>query len=112
MDPDATWAEALANAGRITHGPDTPDAAELCAEALLALDDWLRGGGFYPGAWETTSERVTEPLDVDAVTDEALAAARAVLDGDEGAGEVLARRVLTLDSWLSSSGALPASWAR
>ncbi len=104
MDPDATWAEALANAWRIVHGPAAPDSAESCAEALLALDDWLRGGGFYPWAWETTSERVTELLDVDTVADEALDAARAVLDqGDEGAALVLARRVLTRNGGASGS---------
>lgn len=113
MDPDATWAEALANAWKIAHGPVTPDAAERCAEALLALDEWLRRGGFFPGRWETTSERVTDLLDVDAVRAEALTAARAVIDeGDDGAGAVLARRVLTLNAWLSSSGALPVVWTR
>lgn len=111
MDPDATWAEALFNAWRIAHGPVTPDAAEPCAEALLALDEWLRHGGFMPGRWETLSERVTDLLDVDTVLGEALAAARSVLDeDDEGAATVLARRVLTLNAWLSSSGALPVAW--
>lgn len=116
MDPDATYAEALDAAWEIVLGTVVPGTvaagtAERCAEALLALDAWLRGGGFLPESWITGRERVTELLDPDAVLAEALAAAHAVLDeNDEGAALLLARRTRTLSAWLSSSGALPAAW--
>ncbi len=94
MDPEAAWAEALTNAWKVAYGPREPDSAESCAEALLALDEWLRSGGFFPGRWETLRERVVGMLDVDTALGEALAAARVVLDqGDDGAAAVLARRV-------------------
>lgn len=115
MDPEAAWAGALSNAWRVAHGPREPDSAESCAEALLALDGWLRGGGFLPVRWSTERERVVKMLDADTVLSEALVAARAVLDDDnddEDAWVTLAGRVLTLNAWLSSSGALPAAWDR
>ena len=83
MDPDAAWAEALSNAWKVAHGPAEPDAAERCAEALLALDGWLRGDGFLPSRWTTERERMVGMLDADNVLAEALAAARAVLDEDD-----------------------------
>ena len=59
MDPNATLKEALDLAGRISrrqeHLPDQAFLGEMLAELLLALDEWLRKGGFLPAQWAPDS---------------------------------------------------------
>lgn len=55
MDPDANLAEQRRLAARLVEAePDSPGfAADACrlAELVLALDEWVGGGGFLPAAW-------------------------------------------------------------
>ncbi len=57
MDPDANLEEQLEIAKRLADGTCYPegedyieDANRLC-ELVLALDEWLRHGGFLPHPW-------------------------------------------------------------
>jgi hypothetical protein len=50
MDPTANLTEALQLAADLVEGED-PDAARL-AELVIALDEWLRRGGFLPVPWQ------------------------------------------------------------
>lgn len=52
MDPDANLEEQLRIAERITNdlGIDYADADRL-AELVLALNEWIKGGGFLPKQW-------------------------------------------------------------
>jgi hypothetical protein len=58
VDPDANLAEQLSLARQMLdaygdeagNGIDQDDAARL-ADLVLALDEWLRNGGFQPGVW-------------------------------------------------------------
>lgn len=56
MDPNANLKEQLQLASRITEAyehdqhPSALDVARL-VELVLALDQWLRKGGFPPAAW-------------------------------------------------------------
>ena len=55
MDPDAnlieqrSLAQAIVDADNQAYDVD-PDALRL-AELVLALDEWIRGGGFLPANW-------------------------------------------------------------
>lgn len=57
MDPNANLAEQLRLASRIVEAFDNErtlvdaDCARL-SELVIALNDWIRGGGFLPSAWE------------------------------------------------------------
>ncbi len=62
MDPNACYREMIklassiqdrADAGEEVSQEDTDSLAEL----VLALDGWLRGGGFLPFAWSRTRAR-------------------------------------------------------
>jgi hypothetical protein len=56
MDPTANLAEQLCIATRMQENddagesPDTHDALRL-AELVIALDEWIRSGGFLPTRW-------------------------------------------------------------
>lgn len=60
MDPTRAQARLFELAGRIVQG-DPPDLewqsllaiAEEAAEAFIALDEWIRLGGFLPTAWQS-----------------------------------------------------------
>jgi hypothetical protein len=53
MDPDANLKEQLRLAERLLseETPDNDDVTRL-AELVVALDDWLAGGGFLPKGWK------------------------------------------------------------
>lgn len=53
MDPDANLAEQLDSARRILSGEyaNLDFHAERLAELVIALDEWIRGGGFVPSRW-------------------------------------------------------------
>ena len=52
MDPDANLAAQHRIANRLVE-QDVPDPAEVLhlAELVIALDDWIKAGGFLPAAW-------------------------------------------------------------
>lgn len=57
MDPTANLKEQLALANQIVTahnaGEDVHEAdVDRLAELVLALDAWVRGGGFLPAAWQ------------------------------------------------------------
>lgn len=58
MDPTANLEEQLRLASKIIEAHENQrtvhptDAARL-AELAIALDEWLRGGGFLPTAWRS-----------------------------------------------------------
>jgi hypothetical protein len=57
MDPNANLTEQLSLAQKIVDGRyaihDSLEAdADRLAELVVALDGWIRGGGFLPAAWE------------------------------------------------------------
>jgi len=61
MDPTANLKEALEIAAKLAEGhyayPDHDDPTSMLedgqrlAELLIALDEWIRNGGFLPDAW-------------------------------------------------------------
>jgi len=59
MDPDQNLKEQLEIAAQILAAQDAnhgeagvdPDAGANLAELVIALDEWIRGGGFLPAAW-------------------------------------------------------------
>ena len=54
MDPNACLEEALRNASRIIEelsSDEIADDAVQLATNVLALHDWIRGGGFLPNEW-------------------------------------------------------------
>lgn len=59
MDPNANLNESLALANAIIDGNDYVDAgeAERLAELVVALDDWIRKGGFLPDDWRSGQAR-------------------------------------------------------
>lgn len=56
MDPNANLAAQIRLARRILDGDESPvdreQSAELLAECVIALDEWIMGGGFLPLAWD------------------------------------------------------------
>jgi hypothetical protein len=52
MDPNANLAEQLQIARRLSEGHESPQAERL-ADLVIALDEWIRIGGFLPDAWDT-----------------------------------------------------------
>ncbi len=59
MDPDANLREQLELAQKLSEAEweDIDDAREdvyRLAELVLALDEWIRKGGFHPEPWEVT----------------------------------------------------------
>jgi hypothetical protein len=50
MDPDANLRELLNLARTRVQGVDDTEVCRM-AELVLALDDWIRGGGFLPRSW-------------------------------------------------------------
>jgi hypothetical protein len=61
MDPNANLAEQQRLAERITRAADRGavnlhDAIRL-AELVMALDSWIRCGGFLPAAWKEAHTR-------------------------------------------------------
>jgi len=59
MDPDANLAEQVRLATAVVDGKPsggmTPVADRL-AELVLAMDEWIRGGGFLPAAWSRAAK--------------------------------------------------------
>lgn len=53
MDPTVNLAEQLQISIRISKDETLPDDHERLAELVIALDAWIRGGGFLPAAWES-----------------------------------------------------------
>jgi hypothetical protein len=52
MDPNANLRRQIAIAHAVVHADaDNPTLVEL-AELILALDEWIRRGGFLPSRWE------------------------------------------------------------
>lgn len=55
MDPDANLAEQLQLAKKIADSEETGfdhhDEAWRLAELVLALDEWIKQGGFLPQRW-------------------------------------------------------------
>jgi hypothetical protein len=54
MDPNVTLAEMrtiarLSAEGRLA---DPIDSLERMGELIIALDEWITGGGFLPDAWQ------------------------------------------------------------
>lgn len=58
MDPNRTLAFLIEWAT----GADPADDAISAAEHLLALDRWLRSGGFPPARWQPTTLQLCETL--------------------------------------------------
>lgn len=58
MDPNTNIAELLDLAHQILDRADNErldeDHAERLAELMVALDGWIRGGGFLPRVWKQT----------------------------------------------------------
>jgi hypothetical protein len=52
MDPNANLKEQLELAKRLIDDNTDQDAAYRLAELVLALDEWIRKGGFLPEAWD------------------------------------------------------------
>jgi len=53
MDPDANLSEQRRIAEQIVeNGAIDADRAERLAELVLALDEWLKKGGFLPARWQ------------------------------------------------------------
>jgi hypothetical protein len=52
MDPNANLREQLALSRVIIKDEGEPSDAYELAELVLALDKWLRNGGFLPDRWE------------------------------------------------------------
>lgn len=52
MDPDAALERLLSWARREVESDAGDDATEA-AEAAIALDKWIRRGGFLPGRWRS-----------------------------------------------------------
>ncbi len=52
MDPDENLAAQRRLAHRIDsqEHPDPADVLHLC-ELVIALDEWIKAGGFLPAAW-------------------------------------------------------------
>jgi len=48
MDPDANFAEQQQILARAYARTSLPEDGERLAELVIALDDWLRSGGFPP----------------------------------------------------------------
>ena len=57
MDPEANLSEQLRICQRIAAGEHDESDVDRLAELVLALDTWLRGGGFLPRAWTPRADR-------------------------------------------------------
>ena len=53
MDPSTNLAEQIRLAEAITDGEGTEMAYLRLAELVLALNGWIRMGGFLPKDWQT-----------------------------------------------------------
>lgn len=51
MDPDKALSDLLALANDYAHGAERTEREEEIAEQILALDEWIRCGGFLPSRW-------------------------------------------------------------
>lgn len=51
MDPDTTLSGALAEARATLDGRAEADSAQVLAQALCDLDEWLAKGGYLPARW-------------------------------------------------------------
>ncbi len=57
MDPNAHLAEMRAIAVKVSKSEANSDDADRFAELFISLDEWLRGGGQVPRAWNAHDER-------------------------------------------------------
>jgi len=53
MDPNAALAQMRIFAALIVDGKGTESEAIELAEAVQALDEWIKRGGFLPAAWQS-----------------------------------------------------------
>lgn len=60
MDPEANYQEMLKLATRLLDSEN--DDADRLAELVLAMDGWLKRGGFLPKAWAKGREAAIEEL--------------------------------------------------
>ncbi len=52
MDPDSNLEEMLSDAAVILAAEDMASPLEIAmAERIIALDEWIRKGGFLPNRW-------------------------------------------------------------
>lgn len=51
MDPDANLKDQLTIAAMIADGTAKPHHVDRLAELVIALHEWIAGGGFLPSAW-------------------------------------------------------------
>jgi hypothetical protein len=56
MDPDKALETALLHAAELIDRDTHDDQVLELAEAVLALDEWLRKGGFLPKRWKEPHE--------------------------------------------------------
>ena len=70
MDPNRAHARLSELAGRLVQGNPSDlewrnllAAAEEAAEAFVALDEWIRSGGFLPTAWQSGGDARTAKLE-------------------------------------------------
>jgi len=63
MDPDANLREQIELAKFLVEanhcGSDFLNNAERLGELVLALDEWIKGGGFLPKAWQKNPSKST-----------------------------------------------------
>jgi D-alanyl-D-alanine dipeptidase len=52
VDPNANLNEQIEIAQRMSEGKERTGDASRLADLVLALDDWMRRGGFVPRRWE------------------------------------------------------------
>lgn len=52
MDPNKALEDLLALAVECAHGDDRTEREEELACQILALDGWIRCGGFLPRCWQ------------------------------------------------------------
>jgi hypothetical protein len=53
MDPDETLSEILEIAEQHAKGNSPPHKLDELVDLVLALDTWLRRGGYLPTPWES-----------------------------------------------------------
>lgn len=52
MDPDANLAEQIRLSERVLLEVATDNEKARLADLVISLNDWIRGGGFLPKAWQ------------------------------------------------------------
>ena len=57
MDPEGNLSEQIRICERISRGEAREGDTDRLAELVLALHDWLTGGGFLPLRWRPSEDR-------------------------------------------------------